>query len=69
VPPPKTNSQVWAQRYAVLLQRNAWLEDTGTMEDTQVAISSGLLKQFNLQDDEIQLQHAFNIIDKRVRGA
>jgi len=26
--PPRTNSERWAQRFAVTLQRNAWLEDT-----------------------------------------
>jgi phenylpropionate dioxygenase-like ring-hydroxylating dioxygenase large terminal subunit len=64
--PPKTNSQYWAQRYAVILQRNAWLEDTATMEDTQEAMSSGVLKQLNLGDDEVLLKHAFNTINDRV---
>ena len=63
---PKTNSEHWAQRYAVTLQRNAWLEDTATMEDTHDALMSGAVKQINLQDDEIMLRHAFNAINRRV---
>jgi phenylpropionate dioxygenase-like ring-hydroxylating dioxygenase large terminal subunit len=66
--PPTTNSQFWAQRYAVLLQRNAWLEDTATMEDTQQALLSGVLDKINLQDDEIMLRHQFHIINGRVTG-
>ena len=65
---PKTNSEQWAQRYAVTLQRNAWLEDTATMEDTHEALMSGAVQQINLQDDEIMLRHAFNAINRRVQG-
>jgi phenylpropionate dioxygenase-like ring-hydroxylating dioxygenase large terminal subunit len=63
---PKTNSEHWAQRYAVVLQRNAWLEDTATMEDTQAALAAGVLDKINLQDDEILLRHAFEVIKRRV---
>jgi phenylpropionate dioxygenase-like ring-hydroxylating dioxygenase large terminal subunit len=65
---PKTNAEHWAQRYAVTLQRNAWLEDTATMEDTQAALRSGAIKEFFLQDDEIMLRHAFHIINSRVNA-
>lgn len=68
VKPPKTNSELWALRYAVTLQRNAWLEDTATMEDTHEALLSGAVKQINLQDDEIQLRHSFRVINDRVQG-
>jgi hypothetical protein len=50
------------------LQRNAWLEDTATMEDTQQALLSGVLDKINLQDDEIMLRHQFHIINGRVNG-
>ncbi len=66
---PVTNSQIWAQRYAVVLQRNAWLEDTATMEDTQAALKSGAVEQMNLQDDEILIRHAFDVIKRRVETA
>jgi len=66
---PLTNSERWAQHYAVILQRNAWLEDTATMEDTQDALLSGAVQEIHLQDDEIMLRHAFHIINARVEGA
>jgi phenylpropionate dioxygenase-like ring-hydroxylating dioxygenase large terminal subunit len=66
--PPQSNSEQWAQRYAVTLQRNAWLEDTATMEDTQEALLSGAVKEIHLQDDEIMLRHAFHIINSRVEA-
>jgi phenylpropionate dioxygenase-like ring-hydroxylating dioxygenase large terminal subunit len=66
---PAKNSEHWAQRYAVTLQRNAWLEDTGTMEDTHEALLSGVLKEMHFQDDEVLLRHAFKCVDDRVRAA
>jgi hypothetical protein len=63
---PLTNSEQWAQRYAVVLQRNAWLEDTATMEDTQAALRAGVLDKVNLQEDEILLRHAFEVIKRRI---
>jgi len=63
---PTANSQHWAQRYAVTLQRNAWLEDTATMEDTQEALLSGAVSYLNLQDEEVMLRHAFNAVNNRV---
>lgn len=64
---PVSNSEVWAQRYAVILQRNAWLEDTATMEDTQTALKSGALQEMNLQDGEIMIRHAFDVIKGRTQ--
>jgi len=66
---PTTNSQQWAQRYAVLLQRNAWLEDTATMEDTQEAMTSGVLPHLNFGDDEIMLRHNLHVIESRLADA
>lgn len=68
LPPPATNSARWAQRYAVTLQRNGWLEDTATMEDTHEALRSGVVKELNLQDEEILLRHHFHVVNHRVRG-
>jgi len=65
---PRSNSELWAQRYAVTLQRNAWYEDTATMEDTQQALASGALKEMHFMDEEILLRHAFHMIDRRVQS-
>jgi phenylpropionate dioxygenase-like ring-hydroxylating dioxygenase large terminal subunit len=61
---PTTNSQRWAQEYAQVLQRNAWLEDTATMEATQEALESGVKKVMNLQDDEILIRHGYEVLEK-----
>ncbi len=60
----ETNSQRWAEEYAKVLQRNAWLEDTATMEDTQDALESGAKKYMNLQDDEILIRHGYHVLEK-----
>ena len=63
---PKTNSEVWAERYAVLLQRNAWLEDTATMEDTHEALLSGAIKEIHFCDEEVMLMHQYRTITTRI---
>lgn len=68
LPKPTRNSHVWAQRYAVLLQRNAWLEDTATMEDTHKALSAGVVKHVHYNDDEVLLRHQHEVVTRRVSG-
>ncbi|MBM3518298.1 MAG: aromatic ring-hydroxylating dioxygenase subunit alpha [Alphaproteobacteria bacterium] len=65
---PLTNSQAWALHSAQILFRNAWLEDTGTMEATQVALSSGVRKVMNLQDDEVLVRHGYHVLDRYVNA-
>lgn len=66
--PPKTNSQRWAQECAQLLARNAWLEDTGTMEATQAALQSGAKDHMILQDEEILVRHGYYALDQFMRS-
>lgn len=66
--PPETNSARWAMEYSRALQRNAWLEDTETMEHTQRALESGMLKRMHLCDDEIMVRHLHHVIDSWVDG-
>jgi phenylpropionate dioxygenase-like ring-hydroxylating dioxygenase large terminal subunit len=61
---PTTYSQLWALHHAQVIQRNAWLEDTATMEATQAALASGAKKQMNLQDEEILIRHGYYVLDK-----
>lgn len=65
---PETNSQRWADEYAKVLQRNAWLEDTATMEDTQDALESGAKTHMNLQDDEVLIRHGYHVLEKYLHG-
>lgn len=63
---PKTHSQRWALEHAQVLQRNAWLEDTATMEATQAAMESGAKKEMHLQDEEILIRHGYVTLEKYV---
>lgn len=66
--PPKTNSERWAQEYSQVLQRNAWLEDTETMENTHRSLESGVLQAIQLQDDEALLRHSYWVTDEFVNN-
>ncbi|RJG55882.1 aromatic ring-hydroxylating dioxygenase subunit alpha [Sphingobium terrigena] len=65
---PKTCSERWATEHAMTLQRNAWLEDTATMEDTQRAMQSRAKLFQHLQDDEILIRHGAVIVDRFVNA-
>src|SRR5690554_296477 len=67
LPKVNTYSERWAQQFAVTLQRNAWLEDTATMEDTQEALESGSKEVMHLQDEEIMLRHGFQVVEKYLK--
>jgi phenylpropionate dioxygenase-like ring-hydroxylating dioxygenase large terminal subunit len=62
--PPTNNSERWAQQCAQLIARNAWLEDTATMEATQAALQSGAKGEMNLQDEEILLRHGYHALEQ-----
>lgn len=65
---PTSNAQRWAIEHAMTLQRNAWLEDTATMEDTQRAMQSRAKSFQHLQDDEILIRHGAVIVDRYVNA-
>ena len=47
-----------AQIHVNALHRNAWLEDTATMEDTFAGIMSGAIDEMQLMDQEFLIRHA-----------
>ncbi len=55
--PPKTPSERIAIAHTNALHRNAWLEDTSTMEDTYAALCSGALEEMVLMDEEIMIRN------------
>lgn len=61
---PRTNSERWALEHAMVLQRNAWLEDTGTMEGTYFSLRSGAKEFMHLQDEEILVRHGYQVLEK-----
>lgn len=65
-PPASNAGERFSQEFGQVLQRNAWLEDTGTMEATQLALSSGVKKFFYFQDGEVLLRHNYRVIEEYV---
>jgi phenylpropionate dioxygenase-like ring-hydroxylating dioxygenase large terminal subunit len=61
---PRTHSERWALEQAMVLQRNAWLEDTATMEGTHSSLESGAKPVMQLQDDEVLVRHGYHVLDK-----
>ncbi|PCI54633.1 MAG: Rieske (2Fe-2S) protein [Alphaproteobacteria bacterium] len=55
--PPTKPSERAAMAHVNALHRNAWLEDTGTMEDTHEALTSGVLKELVLMDEELMIRN------------
>lgn len=66
--PPRSAAERFSQEYGQVLQRNAWLEDTATMEDTHAALKSGAKQQLQLQDGEILIRHLLHVVDDMIRG-
>ena len=65
---PTSNSERWALQCAQLIARNAWLEDTATMEATQAALQSGAKTELNLQDEEILVRHGYHALEQFMQG-
>ncbi len=66
--PPRTNSERWALQCAQLIARNAWLEDTATMEATQAALQSGAKTEMMLQDEEVLVRHGYHALEQYMQG-
>ncbi len=65
-PVATTPGQRFAQEFNNTVLRNAWLEDTATMEATQEALSSGVKKYFHLQEQEILIRHSYKVLEDYV---
>ena len=61
--PAQTAAEDVAQRHVNALHRNAWLEDTATMEDTFTGIMSGVIDEMQLMDNEFMIRHAAQALD------
>lgn len=66
---PRTHSERWALEHAIVLQRNAWLEDTATMEGTFYALRSGAKPHMVLHDEEVLVRHGYHVLDRYLEGA
>ncbi|ABQ67329.1 Rieske (2Fe-2S) protein [Rhizorhabdus wittichii DC-6] len=61
--PARNAAERVAQLHVNALHRNAWLEDTATMEDTFTGIRSGAIDQMYLMDQEFLIRHAVRVHD------
>ncbi|WP_234703233.1 aromatic ring-hydroxylating oxygenase subunit alpha [Sphingobium chlorophenolicum] len=61
--PAQTAAEQVAQQHVNALHRNAWLEDTATMEDTFTGIMSGTIDEMQLMDQEFLIRHAARTLD------
>ncbi|KXU31650.1 Rieske (2Fe-2S) protein [Sphingobium sp. 22B] len=61
--PAQNAAEQVAQQHVNALHRNAWLEDTATMEDTFAGIMSGSIDAMQLMDQEFLIRHAARTLD------
>lgn len=64
--PARNAAERAAQIHINALHRNAWLEDTGTMEDTFTGIRSGAIDTMLLMDQEFLIRHAARNLDRQL---
>jgi phenylpropionate dioxygenase-like ring-hydroxylating dioxygenase large terminal subunit len=66
--PARNAAERVAQLHINALHRNAWLEDTGTMEDTFTGVCSGAIDEMLLMDQEFLIRHAARTLDRQLAG-
>lgn len=64
--PAENAAERAAQIHVNALHRNAWLEDTATMEDTFTGIMSGAIDEMQLMDQEFLIRHAALTLDRHL---
>ena len=62
--PARNAGELAAQIHVNALHRNAWLEDTATMEDTFAGIRSGAIDEMQLMDQEFLIRHAARTLER-----
>jgi len=62
--PAQNAAEDIAQRHVNALHRNAWLEDTATMEDTFAGIMSGAIDEMHLMDREFLIRHGVETLNR-----
>lgn len=65
-PAVQNAGQKFSQEFSHLMRRNAWLEDTSTMEATHAGLASGVLENFTLSDPEILVRHGYKVLEEYV---
>lgn len=66
--PPRTAGEHFSVEFAKCVNRDTWLEDFSTLENTQQVLGSGAKKHFILQDEEVCLRHFYKILGQWTGG-
>jgi phenylpropionate dioxygenase-like ring-hydroxylating dioxygenase large terminal subunit len=66
--PPRNFAERFSQEFAHCLHRDAWAEDTGTMEHTQQMLETGAREYMVLQDNEVLIRHAYTVLEEALRA-
>jgi phenylpropionate dioxygenase-like ring-hydroxylating dioxygenase large terminal subunit len=66
LPRARNAGERFSQEYSHLMRRNAWLEDTSTMEATYAGLATGALRYFMLSDPEILVRHGYKVLEDHV---
>ncbi len=62
-PPAVNASALFSQTHSRTVARDTLFEDLNTMERVQAALSSGVLKTFELQDNELMIRHGHKVVE------
>ena len=62
--PAGSAAERFAHEYARSLQLGAWLEDTGTMENTQQVLASGAKTHYILGEQEVLIRHFYQVLNR-----
>ena len=63
-----TLAEQWASEYMKYSLRDLWREDGNTTEGAQRSINAGVFKKMYLQDQEILIRHADNVLNRAVKS-
>lgn len=61
-------AEQWASEYMKYSLRDLWREDGNTTEGAQRSINAGVFTRMHLQDQEIMIRHADNVLNMAVKG-
>ncbi len=68
LPAPRNAAEQFNREYAKCAVRDLWLEDGSTLEASQRGLTSGVLQELPLQDQELFIRHVQRTIDAMIAG-
>jgi phenylpropionate dioxygenase-like ring-hydroxylating dioxygenase large terminal subunit len=68
VVPPQSAGERFSLEFAKCINRDTWLEDFSTLENTQEVLGSGAKTHFTLKDEEILIRHFYKVLEEQIRA-